>query len=168
VAPRREQPGGTSRPRPQWHVATWSYAFQMTTSCSISIWRCGKHAVANVRRSDQACPSRWLSGIDEKVGVAVADARVAAAQAFQASSSIMRPADAPVILKMQRRFFAQSGWLERRFSLQIRILEEFLCTFGGKSSFTASIISSAQTKCDGIRGNCSPEDSIRRAARGRA
>src|SRR2546430_12353410 len=37
------------------------------------------------------------------------------------NSSIMRPAEAPGgFLKMQPALFCPSGWLERRFSLQIR------------------------------------------------
>src|SRR5262249_50958137 len=59
------------------------------------------------------------------------------------SSSIMRPAEAPGgFLKMQPALFWPSGWLARRFSLQIRIPSR-ICSYGveGSSSFTASIIS---------------------------
>src|SRR5579883_2596676 len=41
---------------------------------------------------------------------------------FRPSSSIMRPAEPPGgFLKMQPALFCPSGWLERRFSLQIRM-----------------------------------------------
>src|SRR5579859_8018215 len=64
---------------------------------------------------------------------------------FRPRSSIMRPAEAPGgFLKMQPALFWPSGWLERRFSLQIRIPWRIsLNGLEGSSSFTASIISSA-------------------------
>src|SRR5207244_5332822 len=61
------------------------------------------------------------------------------------SSSIMRPAEAPGgFLKMQPALFCPRGWLERLFSLQIRIpFRISLYGLEGSSNITASIISSA-------------------------
>src|SRR5438477_9481622 len=60
------------------------------------------------------------------------------------SSSIIRPVEAPAgFLKIQPALFCPSGWLERRFSLQIRIPWRIsLNGLVGSSSVTASIISS--------------------------
>src|SRR5205814_7347121 len=64
---------------------------------------------------------------------------------FRPSSSIMRPAEAPGgFLKMQPALFCPRGWLERLFSLQIRIpFRISLYGLEGSSNITASIISSA-------------------------
>src|SRR5208282_6584229 len=63
---------------------------------------------------------------------------------FKPSSSIMRPAEPPGgFLKMQPALFWFSGWLARRFSLQIFIAARMsLNGFVGSSSFTRSITSS--------------------------
>src|SRR5258708_25271867 len=60
------------------------------------------------------------------------------------NSSIMRPAETPGgFLKMHPALFWPSGWLERRFSLQIRIpFRISLYGLEGSSNITASIISS--------------------------
>src|SRR6266481_2370779 len=60
------------------------------------------------------------------------------------NSSIMRPAETPGgFLKMHPALFWPSGWLERRFSLQIRIpFRISLYSLEGSSNITASIISS--------------------------
>src|SRR5882724_4066516 len=63
---------------------------------------------------------------------------------FSPSSSIIRPAEPPGgFLKMQPALFCPSGWLERRFSLQMR-MHWRISEYGleGSFSFTASIISS--------------------------
>src|SRR5271154_1431395 len=75
------------------------------------------------------------------------------------SSSIMRPAAAPGgFLKMHPALFCPSGWLARRFSLQIRIPWRIsLNGLEGSSSFTASIISSgAKEVCRYSNEICSP------------
>jgi len=79
-----------------------------------------------------------LTAIDEEMHMAVADCGNADAQPLSPSSSIMRARQMlrEGFLKMQPALFCPSGWLERRFSLQIRSLAEF---FDGLEEVPASL-----------------------------
>src|ERR1700722_3116301 len=120
------------------------FAFHTTTSCSSST-------------SNALCTRSRTSAISVSMSFAEAEPAFTKKLAwrslmrasptlspFNPSSSIMRPADAPAgFLKIQPALFWPSGWLDRRFSLQIRIPARIsLNGLEGSSSFTASIISS--------------------------
>src|SRR6266404_2121078 len=120
------------------------HASQMTTSCSSSTsnaertrWRT---SAINVSMSFALA----LPAFTKKLAWRSLTRASPQLRPFRPSSSIMRPADAPGgFLKMQPALFWPSGWLERRFSLQIRIpFRISLYGLEGSSNITASIISS--------------------------
>src|SRR5580704_31257 len=146
------------------------YAFQTTTSCS----RITPNAFSTRSRTSAINASMSFAeafpAFTKKLAWRSLTRASPTFSPLSPSSSIMRPAEAPGgFLKMQPALFWPSGWLARRFSLQIRIpLRISRYGLEGNSSFTASIISSgAKDVCRYSKEISSPSrvSSLRRAAR---
>src|SRR6202022_4447880 len=120
------------------------HACQMTTSCSSSTLNAertrSRTSAINVSMSFALA----LPAFTKKLAWRSLTRASPTLRPFRPRSSIMRPADAPGgFLKMQPALFWPSGWLERRFSLQIRIPSRItLNGLEGSSRITESIISS--------------------------
>src|SRR5580698_8078370 len=120
------------------------YAFQTTTSCSRMTPKDFSTRSRTSVISASMSLAEALPAFTKKLAWRSLTRASPALRPLRPSSSIMRPADAPGgFLKMQPALFCPSGWLARRFSLQIRIpLRISRYGLEGNSSFTASIISS--------------------------
>src|SRR6202022_5129771 len=120
------------------------HAFQMTTSCSSSTSNAERTRSRTLAINASMSLALALPALTKKLAWRSMTRASPQLRLFRPSSSIILPADAPGgFLKMQPALFWPSGWLERRFSLQIRIPARIsLNGLEGSSSFTASIISS--------------------------